>query len=216
MDDAGQSEVEDRRGRKAEMARRTICDAVITCLDRYGYAETTISRVTETAGVSRGALTHHFPTKEDLMVAATDRLLGRTARARLPSAREGHPSREDEGGDLEADFLWLWDRLANTKEGRVLLEILVAARTDRALRAKLGSRLGYWNGAMNDHFAGIYHLAEDAPPEIDFADLWTLARVFLRGLSTQGLFGAEPESQRRLVRLFARLMAPHLRRSHKS
>ena len=42
--------------------------------DRGGYAGTTIRRVTELAGVSQGAQSHHFPHRVDLVVSAFERL----------------------------------------------------------------------------------------------------------------------------------------------
>lgn len=202
-----------RRARKAEAAREALCTAAIACLDEVGYAETTISRIVDRSGLSRGALTHHFPAKEDLIIAATDRLLSRTSRVRLPSRCVEGPDRGTVlpagNGAVEADFLWLWDRLANTAEGRALLEILGAARTDGALRARLAERLSYWHDRMNAHLARNY--TRDTPAETGAqGELWTICRVFFRGLITQDMFEADPAAQRRLVARFARIMAPHL------
>ncbi len=199
------------RGPKGETARQAICDAVIACLDTHGYGETTISRVVEAAGISRGALTHHFPTKEDLIVETTDRLLHRTTRVRPPSERTGEataPPGADQG--FESDFVWLWERLVNTPEGRALIEILTAARTDDALRRKIGHRLRFWNEAMNDRMAEVYESVDGSPEDVRI--LWTICRVFLRGLIVQGMFGGEKEERGRLATRFAEIMAPHLNR----
>lgn len=42
----------------------------MTCLAEVGWSASTVSLVAERAGVSRGAAQHHFPTREDLFVAA--------------------------------------------------------------------------------------------------------------------------------------------------
>ncbi|MEI2700504.1 MAG: helix-turn-helix domain-containing protein [Microthrixaceae bacterium] len=55
--------------------------ATIECLVDYGYAGTTTRLVADRAGVSRGAQTHHYPTKRDLVVAAIDQLFAEQARA---------------------------------------------------------------------------------------------------------------------------------------
>ncbi len=213
----------DGRELKGEAARAAICEAVIACLDAVGYAETTISRVVDLAGVSRGALTHHFPSKEDLIVATTDRLLTRPVQARLPSERTtGNPGAE--GAGFEQDFLWLWDRMVNTPEGRAFLEILMATRTDEALRIKIQDRLLYWDRAMNDHFASLYRLSaqgHDAGGDLGGAEqdarvIWSICRVFLRGLINQDRFEGDPASEGRiaqdLAQVFARLIAPYLTR----
>jgi AcrR family transcriptional regulator len=60
-----------RRGREAKDA---ILSAAIDCLLEDGYAATTTLRVQQRAGVSRGKLLHHFPSKRELLAAATRRL----------------------------------------------------------------------------------------------------------------------------------------------
>src|SRR3546814_17496874 len=52
--------------------RARLIDAAITCLFETGFAATSITTVAEEAGVSRGAVTHHFPDKTDLMVAVME------------------------------------------------------------------------------------------------------------------------------------------------
>lgn len=50
--------------------RNILLEATLTCLGRDGYAQTSISSINAEAGVSRGALLHHYPTKNDLIAAA--------------------------------------------------------------------------------------------------------------------------------------------------
>lgn len=42
------------------------------CLAEVGWSASTVAAVAERAGVSRGAAQHHFPTREDLFVAALE------------------------------------------------------------------------------------------------------------------------------------------------
>ncbi len=42
-------------------------DAAIDCLVEYGYAKTTMRRIAERAGVTPGALQHHFASKAALL-----------------------------------------------------------------------------------------------------------------------------------------------------
>lgn len=57
--------------------RERLLDATIDCLVELGHARTSTVEVTERAGVSRGAMLHHFPSRADLMAAAVDRLASR-------------------------------------------------------------------------------------------------------------------------------------------
>ena len=58
-----------------------LLDATIESLVELGWAATSTTEVVRRAGVSRGAQVHHFPTKEDLVLAALDYLLERRLRA---------------------------------------------------------------------------------------------------------------------------------------
>jgi AcrR family transcriptional regulator len=59
--------------RRAE-TRARLLDATIECLIEDGYAGTTIRHVTERAGVSQGAQSHHFPHRVDLVASAFEHL----------------------------------------------------------------------------------------------------------------------------------------------
>jgi AcrR family transcriptional regulator len=59
--------------RRAE-TRARLLEATIECLIEDGYAGTTIRHVTERAGVSQGAQSHHFPHRVDLVASAFEHL----------------------------------------------------------------------------------------------------------------------------------------------
>ncbi len=65
------------QAQKSAMTRETILDAAVACFIDLGYASTTTAKIAERAGVSRGAMLHHFPSKTSLMQAAVDHLHGR-------------------------------------------------------------------------------------------------------------------------------------------
>jgi AcrR family transcriptional regulator len=62
------------QAKKSAMMRDNILDAAIECFVTIGYASTTTARIAERAGVSRGAMLHHFPSKAELMQAAVEYL----------------------------------------------------------------------------------------------------------------------------------------------
>jgi AcrR family transcriptional regulator len=59
---------------KSSAMRARIINATIECLDSAGYSKTTTSEIVKQAGVSRGALQHHFHSKEELIFAAAEYL----------------------------------------------------------------------------------------------------------------------------------------------
>ena len=107
-------------------------DATIECLVEYGYADTTTARVSERAGVSRGAQVHHFPSKADLVAEAVSHLAAR--RAEQLSAEAKRLPHGPERITAALDLLWQ----ANVGPMQeAALELWTAARTDPELRAKL-------------------------------------------------------------------------------
>lgn len=59
---------------RSRVMRARLLEATIDCLVEYGFAATSTTLVSKCAGVSRGAQLHHFPTKNDLVVAAVEHL----------------------------------------------------------------------------------------------------------------------------------------------
>ena len=76
------------------VAQRRLLDATVECLVKHGYAHTTTTLVCERAGVSRGALLHHFPKKAELVRAAIEHVFERRleefrrAMAKVPSSAD--------------------------------------------------------------------------------------------------------------------------------
>lgn len=59
-----------RPSNQAEDIPALVLEAAIDAFGRLGYAGTNLRAIADTAGVSLGTLTHHFPTKADLFVTA--------------------------------------------------------------------------------------------------------------------------------------------------
>ena len=52
---------------KSENTRTAILDATLDCFYELGYGNTTTEKVAKQAGVSRGAMLHHFPSRKTLI-----------------------------------------------------------------------------------------------------------------------------------------------------
>lgn len=187
--------------RVRDMQKRLI-DATIDCLDRCGYAATSISAIQETAGVSRGAVLHHYPSRHDLMAATAQRLLD----AAIRPTRE---ARSRLSGSSIQDFLaFHWRRVVNTREGRAFIEILAACRTDPALEAALSQTFAHWDREIAET-AERRFVSRSAEPD-DAAILWAIGRAFLRGLIIHARFVDDRAYLERMVRRFADLLATQL------
>lgn len=120
------------QGERTRVMRTRLLDATIDCLVERGWAGTTTTLVSERAGVSRGALLHHFPTKQDLVVAAVD-YIATKRRAELEAAAEHLPRRRRTHAVLE-----ILSEQFTSPVFLAALELWVAARTDNLLRDAVG------------------------------------------------------------------------------
>jgi AcrR family transcriptional regulator len=59
-----------------KLRREQVVDAAVAIIDERGLPELSLSAIEDRAGMSRGQLTYYFPTKEDILLAVFDRLLG--------------------------------------------------------------------------------------------------------------------------------------------
>src|SRR3712207_7678852 len=62
------------RSERTADSRLLILDAAVACLVEEGYAGASTLAVQARAGVSRGRLLHHFPSRAELLVAAAEHL----------------------------------------------------------------------------------------------------------------------------------------------
>ncbi len=117
---------------RSAATREALLDATIACLVEDGYANTTTSRVSERAGLSRGAHLHHFQTRQALLAAAMEHLAQRRGEQLLAAAAKLPPGRErlEQGLDL------LWASYASPLY-QAALDLWTHARTDPELRERL-------------------------------------------------------------------------------
>ena len=123
--------------RSAETQSRLL-DAAIDCLIEVGYAGLTTTMVAERAGVSSGAQLHHFPTKEELVLAAVEHLFERRNQEFLDTFARLPPTADRAVAAI--DVLW---KMVGSEPFYAWLELAVAGRTDATLGRRvreLGSR----------------------------------------------------------------------------
>ena len=123
-----------RAARRSQAERSTstqnaILEATLACLVEHGYT----SVIQKRAGVSRGALTHQFPSKSDLIIA-TARYLSDLRATRLLARLADAPSE----GDRTTWLLWLlWEEGFDSALFQAAIELWTAARTVPELQATL-------------------------------------------------------------------------------
>jgi AcrR family transcriptional regulator len=116
---------------RSAATRARLLDATIDCLVELGWSGTSTTEVVRRAGVSRGAQVHHYPSKEELVVAAVEHLCTRRMQE-YRAVLEGL-SPEQRTSTASIDLLWsIWS--GPTLEA--WLEVTIAARTQPGLRER--------------------------------------------------------------------------------
>lgn len=131
---AGPSAVRTQRRSQAERSTETrtrVIDAAIQCLYEVGYSATTTGLVVSRAGVSRGAMTHQFPSKADLMEAVVSAVYEDELKEyeRLTAASA---TREAYYG-----FPRLTWTILSRPSSMAVIEIMMASRSDPVLASRL-------------------------------------------------------------------------------
>jgi AcrR family transcriptional regulator len=121
------------QAQRRQATRSAVLAAALDVLIADGYANFSASRVAARAGVSRGALERYFPTKNALLLAATQHAM---------DAAVAHAERLASGGEERsiARFLSDSEHFFFGPLYRAMLELAIAAASDRAL-AKLHRRI---------------------------------------------------------------------------
>lgn len=187
---------------KSVKMRNTVCKAAVSCLYELGYNETTISRIVERAGVSRGAVQHHFPTKEDLITATAERLLERSMDFSATGSSKG------KAGSTADELMKAWVNLINTKQYQALLEILTAARTDKRLRERISPILQRWNAIIDQQMVEKFESPDRDDKDVQL--LMVMNRSLMRGLLIQDRYMSDPSYALNVVKRWIELVSPLL------
>lgn len=181
--------------RTASMRLR-LAQAVLETLCEVGYDRLSTGLVAQRARASRGALSHHFPSKVDMLVGSFEHLLIEWERDRLAFvARYSEPI-------PFADYLrHLWYDVFQKPSYVACIELMMAARSDAMLQERLRSVLAVWvkkRDALWAHVVGYDDMAE-LSPEISRENFFHLNLSVLRGMATHASFNLDDTVNDRLL-----------------
>lgn len=167
--------------------RASLLQATIDCLIELGYSGTTTQEVQQRAGVSRGALTHHFASKADLLLAAMDRLYEDFS-ASVRDLADTLPVGEER---IRPAIRLLWGRF-NGPLFLAAMELWVAARTDSELRAALLPHERRLGGQLRELATELFGESVAAHPAAE-----TVYQVLLTSMRGQAMtYALQPEVSR--------------------
>jgi len=198
----GQAERRTQAERTAETTTKLL-DATAACLADMGYSRTSTTEICRRAGVSRGAMLHHFPSKAVLVAAACEHIF-QTGVDEFRAVIEAVPAGTDHI-DVAVDTLW---ELFQGDTFAAWFELITAGRTDPDLRP----HVALVADRMRDSTAATWNELFDPPPAADpaTAELYDTAPLLifavLEGLAVTrmtGVPGAAADAERVLKQVKA-------------
>ncbi len=162
---------------RAARTRQLLLDVVIGILEARGFAALTNAVILEKSGISSGALMHHFPTREKLLIATVEYAygtLGHFRTAQLSFLDAGLPRFR-----ALIDMSW---HTAQMAAGFAVNEVRSGARSDENLAALF--RPVFTRVAIS-HGRDISRLVRTAGlrPDEEMQGLWTATSMTMRSLA---------------------------------
>jgi AcrR family transcriptional regulator len=177
---------------KSVRTRARILDCAMRLFVEIGYAEASNPRIAEEAGLTRGAMLYHFPTREALVEAAAEHI--HAARSALMAEAAAKPP---PGADLAEHAIDVYWAVLHAPPFVAFAELEAVARTDAAVAARLAPyREAFDRAQVGDQLLGLFSAGAGAR----FQASRDLARFMLEGLARATLtYDAEDRVQRLLA-----------------
>jgi len=187
--------------------RARLIQATIDILFENSYAASTTIEVAKRAKVSRGAMLHHFPSRVDLLLATAEHIILQQRQYRIEKVAsvENNWKRFVAAADVSWDVQKQPDTIA-------LMEIMMAARSDRDLQKRMAPLLREMN-AMRAESAARFATTLGVTDVKALDDLILLHLASLRGLAISLMFTQDPdevEQARDLLTQYERAFAQSL------
>lgn len=189
--------------RSAE-SRALLIGAATGLLHTVGFANTTTARIAKAAGMTTGALHHHFATKDDLMLGVLDHA-AEAIRVRLQS--QVHFSK---GGALNVDSLiqHLWSVYGDPAYWATW-EVIIGTRSDPAIHPRVVAHRKTSMDLLLGPWLGRHVLHEDRRAEA--SALLEFLFIAIRGLSLERFLDKDEAYVKRNLAILADLAGPRLR-----
>jgi AcrR family transcriptional regulator len=139
---------------RSAATRRLILDATITCLNDWGYGGVTNIKVADAAGVSRGAMMHHFPTRQALIIATIEHAHDRLNEFRAAEMEQTPPGLSRFRAILDQSLV-----TQRMPEGTALNEIRIGSRSDKEIRDAVTPMM---SAISEDYVRMVSRIARDA------------------------------------------------------
>jgi AcrR family transcriptional regulator len=188
---------------RSELTRNRVVEAASQLIRLRGYSGLSTEEISRRAGVSRGAQRHHFPTKNDLMLATlrylNEKMLARTQERKL-EVQQGKPPVETIIADAtdfffgEYFFMILAIGMSDERNSKLRSDVRRVSQESRILIEQ------GWDRTLEE--AGL-------PKELA-SDVVALTLSVVRGFGVRSLVRDDPKRFKQLLGLWQRIIEDHI------
>jgi len=189
---------------RTEATRKLLLDAAIKLIRRNGFGGLRTVEVADEAGVSRGALMHHFPSKHELVVAVLTYINEVTF---TRSTRRAQLARHD-GADPIAGVIK--DAHEFFFGDYFFLELAIAMSDDSTRRLRLETQQFVRQTRFSIEATWLDTLISSGLPERLAKDVLALTLSVVRGFSVRMLIENDPEHFSRLLEVWRKIIRRHI------
>jgi AcrR family transcriptional regulator len=188
---------------KSEFTRDSILRAIVECLAEYGYSNLTLGQVARKAGLSKGAMQHHFESKSAAIEAALQFIFQQQLELQQSYARGPSEPTDDQLHGRRIDALW---GFVQDSSYVAFLEIAMAARTEPHL-GELVSKL-YWQFRQKSRQLAAVIMPEWQTDKEKFKLGGTLVNYVLEGMALRQTLGlSDPDTDAALREHLKKMVA---------
>ena len=174
---------------KSREMRARLFKATLDCIEEYGYQGASITKILQKADVSKGAWSHHFKNKTELVANATNHMLQESlahAKNMLPRLIESSANESI----YRVLLNFLWDTAIKGSHQNVLLEVYLASRTDKELQQSLAPVTDALFKSLGKIWSRHFKAAEGSAIPIDI--ILNLTLLTIRGMSVMAILKDDP------------------------
>ncbi|WP_052120239.1 TetR/AcrR family transcriptional regulator [Inquilinus limosus] len=192
------------QARRRQVDRSTETQALLlhaaaALLQEVGFSGTTTALIARRAGVTTGALHHHFATKDELMLGVLDRMTERV----LHRIRQQDHVTPDGRIDVPSLVAHLWE-IYGDPEYWAIWEIIIGTRADPAFHEKVVAHRQETMQRVLPPWLERHVLSEARRPEL--AALFEFMLIAIRGLSLERFLDKDAAYFERNLALLAELV----------
>lgn len=201
---AGSGPMRRTQTQRSEETIKRLVTATISEMAEVGFVNMTTVSIAKRAGVSRGAMLHHFPNKVALVIYATGEMWRGVVALSDALRDQSDPGKPDPEGFVEA----LWNGAMAETHVSVSVDMVLAARGDPELQA----HLDIWTARMFNsyHAAGRHAFGKVGLSTAECDALISTIASTLRGQRVAQMLSPNTANAKAVREMMTQLLTNHL------